>query len=82
MLFYYKNRTLGRVWFMALVLKTSTPSKSRRFKSDSARNKKNKIKTKYILSYLILYYIKKNNYKFNLQNIQNYIYIFILYLCN
>lgn len=39
----YKNyilyRVLGRVWFMALVLKTST-FKSREFKSHSARTKK------------------------------------------
>ena len=30
-------RAFGRVWFMALVLKTSTFKKSRRFESDSAR---------------------------------------------
>ena len=31
------KRVLGRVWFMALVLKTSTSKKSREFKSHSAR---------------------------------------------
>ena len=38
--FIENKRVLGRVWFMALVLKTSTSKKSREFKSHSARKYK------------------------------------------
>ena len=36
---FLKNRVFGRVWFMALVLKTRTPLLSREFESHSARLK-------------------------------------------
>ena len=35
------KRVLGRVWFMALILKISTSKKSREFKSHSARSNQN-----------------------------------------